>query len=679
MRRIQDAFDLIAARWQQWLIEPKFEIHDEFERRRVRLIATLMLILLVTYTIPSWIRIFVTDIGEWKYYIVATSLTIAISYGVSRTRWYRLGVWATLFMLGLGPLLRLLSLHSPGDYEVFLALVWYLYLIYIAAFILSRRAFATYTLLLFILVLGGTFWHGGVSWRQLVVPMGLYSVSALILFTTSWVLERNTRAMLENEHRFRTLLSVVQESVVLHDGERIIDVNDVFEQTFGIPRDRARGLAIETIVPTTILDELCNADRDDIVDIVPLDSFDGERIYVQLRQRRILFRRQSIFALSIQNISELVQARLDLEREHRFLVDVINALSHPFYVLDAETYDIVVSNRAAARDALVQGAKCYKITHLRDTPCDGLEHPCPLQQVKISREPYTVEHIHYHPDGTPYVAEVHGYPLFDEEGNVRYMVEYSIDVTERKEMERKLQEALRVAREASEFKSRLLANISHDLRTPLSGILGYAEMLQEDTLDASEVKHAAARILLNAHQMLNFINGFIHQAEIETGQIRINWRTFAVHELLDVVEAARSIAQAKGLSIRTVVDDNLPAQLYGDPYWLRQILANLLSNAIKFTDEGWVSVRLRHVDEAHWAIEVEDTGIGIPKEKIETIFEAFSQVEESGTKRYAGSGLGLSIVYQLVQMMGGTIEVESEVGEGTLFRVILPYQSPANS
>jgi len=141
---------------------------------------------------------------------------------------------------------------------------------------------------------------------------------------------------------------------------------------------------------------------------------------------------------------------------------------------------------------------------------------------------------------------------------------------------------------------------------------------------------------------------------------------------LDVIEVNRSIAEAKGLFLEFCIDERLPTPLHGDPYWLRQILANLIGNAIKFTEEGGIFVRFQLLDEAHWVIEVEDTGIGIPQEKINTIFEAFSQVEESGTKRYAGSGLGLSIVYHLVQLMGGSIEVESREGEGTRFQIVLP-------
>ncbi|MGB8214896.1 MAG: ATP-binding protein, partial [Anaerolineales bacterium] len=130
------------------------------------------------------------------------------------------------------------------------------------------------------------------------------------------------------------------------------------------------------------------------------------------------------------------------------------------------------------------------------------------------------------------------------------------------------------------------------------------------------------------------------------------------------------MTEKKGLVFESEIDPRLPGQLYGDPYWLKQILHNLVNNALKFTDKGMIKVRLFLVDESHWAMQVSDTGVGIPEEAREIIFEAFRQVE--GKKATGGSGLGLAIVSQLTALMNGKIELLSEVGRGSLFTVTLP-------
>jgi len=494
--------------------------------------------------------------------------------------------------------------------------------------------------------------------------------------------------------------------------------------------------------------------------------------------------------------SQRKQAQAALQAQKDYLQKVIDGVQSPFYVVDVHDYRIRLANRAARDLGLVEErVTCYALTHHRSEPCGGDEHPCPLQHVRVRREPCTTEHIHFRPDGSTYYVEVRGYPLFDAQGNVVQMVEYSVDITERKraeaeirklqqavehaasgvaitnldgvfeyvnptfermtgysrqeavgqtprllksghhppelyaelwktiksgqvwqgemvnrrkdgslywelqtiapvqvngkithfvaiklditaqkELEKQLREAKEAAEQASAFKSRLMAGVSHDMRTPLGSIIGYAELLMSG--DFGEVNEQQQQILQtiadSASRLSDFIRGMLTRAELESGKLRLQSRSFSPDELFKSLSTYEHVAQRKGLAFQREIDPALPGALYADPYWLEQILINLVDNAIKYTGHGSVWVRLRRVDERHWAMEVQDTGMGIPPELHERIFEAFEQGE--AVKHIQGVGLGLSIVKELVRRLGGEIRLQSAPGEGSTFTVIFPLE-----
>ncbi len=250
-----------------------------------------------------------------------------------------------------------------------------------------------------------------------------------------------------------------------------------------------------------------------------------------------------------------------------------------------------------------------------------------------------------------------------------------IDISEQKQAEEQLRHAHQEALEANRMKTLLLAGISHDLRTPLGAIMGYAEMIQTGVLGvvSENQRHAALEILDSTNQLLVFVNNLINQAQIETGRVVIKDGTFDTSELVEAVESTVSFtAKKKGLALNTEIDPALPVEIHGDPYWLKQILLNLASNAVKFTDNGYVKIYFSKQDMEHWAIHVTDSGIGIASDSQKVIFEPFRQATNSSTRRHSGSGLGLAIVNQLVTLMKGKIELKSEVGHGSTFTVLLP-------
>lgn len=273
------------------------------------------------------------------------------------------------------------------------------------------------------------------------------------------------------------------------------------------------------------------------------------------------------------------------------------------------------------------------------------------------------------------IYEVSLNPIFNQRQKRTGQLIILKDVTERQQYEAELRQAHAQAQEANRVKTRLLANVSHDLRTPLGAILGYTEMLNTGTLGplTAEQEAATNEVLDSTNKLLVFINNLIGQAQIETGRILINQRAFNPNELIEGIRAtARFWALKKNLSLSFDLDPNLPESLQGDPYWLKQILLNLVNNALKFTDEGGVYIYLALADENHWSVEVRDTGVGIPAESQSRIFEAFEQAENTAQTKASGSGLGLAIVRELVALMEGQIQLKSQVGQGSTFTILFP-------
>jgi len=188
---------------------------------------------------------------------------------------------------------------------------------------------------------------------------------------------------------------------------------------------------------------------------------------------------------------------------------------------------------------------------------------------------------------------------------------------------------------------------------------------------------AMGRLLANSSHMLGLVNNLLDRARMEAGTIRLNIGDFSPVKLIDGVKGVMDMmAHNKGLELTTNVADDVPGTLQGDWQRLHQIVINFCNNAVKFTQEGSVDIGIYMHDADHWALAVADTGIGIPEEAQQYIFEPFRQVDDSATREYGGAGLGLSIVKQLVTMMGGWIELESAEGKGSTFTVILPLTPP---
>ncbi len=311
-----------------------------------------------------------------------------------------------------------------------------------------------------------------------------------------------------------------------------------------------------------------------------------------------------------------------------------------------------------------------------------------LQHSVTTGEPFSAEYRGRRRDGKYNYWRIRAEPLHDDTGKVRKWVGVMINITAQKLGEQRLAElagrlwakkdeleqALHRAEEATALKSRFLANMSHEIRTPLNGIIGTAEMLLnlENNLENREYAETIRDCGLS---LLSVLNDVLDVSKLEAGKLHVARVGFEPrHVIAQTTNLLTPLADFKNLTLISQIANDVPAELIGDPARLSQVLNNLISNAIKFTEKGGVciSVAIRPDNTIEYA--VADSGIGIPAEKQSEVFESFVQADDSLARRYGGTGLGLTICRQLARLMGGDIAVESRVGQGSTFRVVLPAE-----
>jgi PAS domain S-box-containing protein len=282
-------------------------------------------------------------------------------------------------------------------------------------------------------------------------------------------------------------------------------------------------------------------------------------------------------------------------------------------------------------------------------------------------------------DGTTFWASVTITAVHDGKGELRGFAKVTRDLTERRQAELELENARDEAIKASNLKSQFVANVSHEVRTPMAGIIGMAEQLVEDeTLDADQ-REAAEHVFMSSKRLLEVLNDLLDFSKLEAGRVELEESTFRPDMMFqEIVDSIYSLARKKGLQVTSTLDPSLPKILKGDEAKIRRAMLNLSHNAVKFTKEGKIAVSAelveRDADDVVVKFQVIDTGIGISPEAREKLFEPFVQADGTVRRKFGGTGLGLSITKRYVDLMSGQIGLDTQEDSGSTFWFTVPLK-----
>ncbi|MBV5315083.1 MAG: response regulator [Prolixibacteraceae bacterium] len=375
-----------------------------------------------------------------------------------------------------------------------------------------------------------------------------------------------------------------------------------------------------------------------------------------------------LFNSLIQLIAEHKRMELSLKESEFYLREILDSQEVGVIIIDSESHQILFVNKKGAN--LYGGTKEEIIGKL----CHGIICPTLINDCKLHDSSFPVSAtekilVTLNGEHIPILKSV-VHTTFNKR---KCYVESFVDIRDWKKAEEELINAKDIAEEANKAKSEFLANMSHEIRTPLNGVIGFSDLLMKTNLSENQM-HYMQTVYYSANSLLDLINDILDFSKIESGKFELNDEKTDLIELSEqIIDIIKYKVHEKGLELLLNIPADIPRFIEVDPVRLRQVLVNLLGNALKFTDRGEVEFKilLKSYDlvsgEAELEFSVKDTGIGIAKDKQQKIFESFSQADSTTTRQYGGTGLGLTISGKLVEMMGGQLQLESELGIGSRF------------
>lgn len=516
------------------------------------------------------------------------------------------------------------------------------------------------------------------------------------------IVRKHSSSALEGQLNFlQQLIDAIPNPIFYKDAKGIyLGCNTAFESFTGLIREKVVGKTVYELFPKDLADIYYEADNS-LYQNHGAQTYETQVVHADGNRRNVISNKAAYFDIKgrlaglvgvILDITERKRAEEVIEESERRLADIINFLPDATLVIDQDGKVIAWNHAIEAMTGIKAEEILGKDDYEYAVPFYGERRPILIDLVLKPQEEIEKGYTNLRRQdrtliGGAYMPTLKGggvflvgsaTALYDSEGKISGAIESIRDITENKHAEEELRKAKEEAETAMRAKSEFLANMSHEIRTPMNAVIGMTGLLLDEDLTPGQRKDVET-IRNSGEALLKIINDILDLSKIEGEMMDLERQPFdlrsRIKESIDLVAAD---ASKKGLKITFTIEDNTPEAILGDPTRLGQILTNLLNNAVKFTKKGQIAISVSTAElgrgkyEIHFA--VKDTGIGIPKDKMGRLFQSFSQIDASTTRRYGGTGLGLAISKKLVEMMGGKIWVESEVGKGSTFHFTIQVE-----
>jgi PAS domain S-box-containing protein len=486
-------------------------------------------------------------------------------------------------------------------------------------------------------------------------------------------------ALIFSETRYRRLFESAQDGILILDAKtgKIVDVNPFLIDLLGFSKEEFIEKSIWEIGSFQDIfenkEKFFELQQDEYVryDDLPLVTSDGHEIHVEFVSNVYMSNNIKVIQCNIRDVTE----RIIIQNEIKFQADLINNVGQAVIATNLLGKVIYWNNTAekiygwSASEAI--GENIINLTPTQQSNDQAIE----IMKELSTGNTWAGEFYVQRKDGSSFPAFVTDTPILDSKGELTGIIGISSDITERKRTEVELIEAKEKAEESDRLKTAFLHNISHEIRTPMNAIVGFSGFLNDPDLTAEKRQEFTEIIIQGSDQLLAIIDDLISIATIEAGlekvhetEININ----SVCKLINDLFSHKAIEKGINLSLKCALADN-DAILLTDATKLTQILNNLIGNALKFTQQGFINFGYT-IKDKQLEFYVEDSGMGIPLDMQEIIFTRFRQVESSNDQLFGGSGVGLSISKAYVEMLGGKIWLDSELGNGTVFYFNIPYK-----